>query len=87
VEAEVILKKLDRQFRKLTKFHTRYSAVDLENTLTLKITTADKRGCSIDPTKGGMEATLSFPTISLRSNRGIGTISKLICSTIARTKG
>ena len=34
VNSEVIIRKLDRQFRKLTKFHTRYRYRHIESTWT-----------------------------------------------------
>jgi hypothetical protein len=45
ITAEVILRKLDRQFRKLTKFHSRYLTNNLENTSTQSITQEERKEC------------------------------------------
>lgn len=45
ITAEVLLKKLDRQFRKITKFHSRYLIINLENTLTQSTTQEERKEC------------------------------------------
>ena len=59
IQAEVIIKKLDRQFRKLTKFHTRYYCQE-EGSIWIQSTTRGGRGgCWRGPTSGGTAPTLS----------------------------
>jgi len=45
INAEVVIRKLDRQFRKLTKFHTRYQLINIENTWTQSTIQEEKREC------------------------------------------
>ena len=45
INAESVIRKLDRQFRKLTKFHSRYFFAHKGNMLTLQIMLEDRKGC------------------------------------------
>ena len=59
INAEVAIRKMDRQFRQLTKFHARYTVSQLESTLTLPTTKGEKDACFRGPTSGGTAPTLS----------------------------
>lgn len=86
ITAEVILRRLDRQFRKLTKFHSRYTPHNQENTLTQLITPEEREECSKGQTKDGITLTPSSLMILLKNNKDIATISKLICKTIEKMR-
>jgi hypothetical protein len=87
VQAEVIIRKLDRQFRKLTKFHSRYFFTHKESTSIQPTTPAERNVCWSAPTNVGTMHTLSTPMNSLKKSKDIETISKLIFKIIVRTKG
>jgi hypothetical protein len=62
IQAETIIRKLDRKFRKLTKFHSRYRPPHPAPTSTPSTTPAANAGCRSAPTNAGTAPTRSTPT-------------------------
>lgn len=85
IQAEVIIKKLDRKFRQLTKFHSRYSPPHAGPTSTRPTTPAASGACWSAPTSAGTTPTPSTPTTSLRRSRSTATTSRPTSRTTART--
>ena len=85
IQAEVAIRKMDRQFRKLTKFHTRYSLTHSENTSTLPTTRGENAGCFLEPTNAGTVPTLYSLVTSPKKNNALGTTSRPTSRTTAKT--
>ena len=81
-----MIKKLDRQFRKLTKFHTRYKKDKLENILMLLIIAVDKKECLIEQIRDGMVHILFSLVILQKKSKDTEIIFKQIFKIIDKIK-